>query len=149
MKKWRKRAREWRTWARQNRETANDWRENYEMLEKKRDAALNKAEELRRDNLRMATELARVQEVCDATVVQVQKHAATIIDLRERENVALRDAEEYRHCLAEVRASLARIEVQRVRFAGWLAQPEMAELTEFINGYPTWDRCSAGTKEEG
>uniref|UniRef100_A0A6M3JB11 Uncharacterized protein n=1 Tax=viral metagenome TaxID=1070528 RepID=A0A6M3JB11_9ZZZZ len=111
-------------------------------------AALNKVDELRRDAVRLATELARVQGVCDATVAQVQKHAATIIDLRERENVALKESEEYQRCLAEVRGSLARIEAQKGKFAGWLAQPEMAELMEFINDYPVWDRCAVEPKEE-
>ncbi len=40
MNKWKRRARKWRKWARQNRDTANDWRQNYDMMEEKRDALL-------------------------------------------------------------------------------------------------------------
>jgi chromosome segregation ATPase len=52
-----------------------------------------KVDELRRDNVKLATGLARVQGVCEATQAQVLKHSATIVNLRERENEALKESE--------------------------------------------------------
>jgi len=57
------------------------------------DAALNKVEELRHDAVRLATELARVQGECEGAQAQVLKHSATIVNLRERENEALKESE--------------------------------------------------------
>jgi len=67
-------------------------------------AALNKAEELRRDNISLSTELARVQGECEATQAQVLIHAATIVDLRERDRVS---GQNFRALMSEKEALLA------------------------------------------
>jgi len=63
--------------ARREKDNANFWHRRYESIDRasteawdkmliERDTALNKVEELRRDAVRLATELARVQGLCDA-----------------------------------------------------------------------------------
>jgi len=66
---------------------ADRWSKSY-------DTERQSCEELRRDNVNLATELARVQGVCEATQAQALKHAATIADLREEENAERRRLEE-------------------------------------------------------
>jgi len=65
----------------------------HESAVSERNTALQKVAELRQDVLRLSTELARVQGVCEATQAQVLKHSATIVNLRERENEALKESE--------------------------------------------------------
>ena len=90
---WRRRAKTCEDLYRQEMEshrlTAEDMTRQINALSEREAVALNRSEEHRRDAGRLATELARVQAVCDATQAQVVKHAATIADLRERENMAL------------------------------------------------------------
>jgi hypothetical protein len=71
MNKWRKRAREWRKQLGEMEKHSWNWYESYLEAAKQRDAArereaaaLNKEEELRRELVKSATELARVQGVC-------------------------------------------------------------------------------------
>jgi len=65
------------------------WRECYKDIRNEIDQVRREcAEELRRDNVRLATELARVQGLCEAL-----KYSATIVNLRERENEALKESE--------------------------------------------------------
>ena len=83
---WRKRARWYKRQYRKMIVICRD-RVNHEA------AVLNKVEELLQDLVRADTELARVQGVCDDTQAQVLKHSATIVNLRERENEALKESE--------------------------------------------------------
>jgi hypothetical protein len=98
---WRKRARRWQraavTWG-------QHWYDLSIKMTAERDAALSKVEELRRDNVRLATELARVQGIWEADVKQVLEHAATIADLRERDRVS---SQNFRALMSEKNALLA------------------------------------------
>ena len=80
--------------ARREKDNANFWHMSYESLDRasteawdkmlaERDAALSKAEELRRDNVRLATELARVQAICDADEAQRRNLLAWQRSVRE------------------------------------------------------------------
>lgn len=85
---------DWRKRAKGYRQTIAGLCDQLNALSEREAAALNKAEEHRRDAVRLATELARVQGVCEATEKQVLKHADTIRDLREEENAERRGLEE-------------------------------------------------------
>ena len=91
-RKWRKRARRCRKMRNVAIRTLDEWIDRCNVHSEREAAALNKAEELRQDNIRLATELARMQGVCLANLAQVQKHAATIVDLREH-LVALQESD--------------------------------------------------------
>jgi hypothetical protein len=86
MNKWRKR-------FKRQRRIAKTWIDWGDKKEAECNTALRKVAELRQDVLRAHTELARVQGVCDDTQAQVLKHSATIVNLRERENEALKESE--------------------------------------------------------
>ena len=95
--KWRKRARKWRKEARAYKGyyIDTDLALKTERIQNALSgpasgaaAALNKAEELRRDNVRLATELARVQGVCETTqarLVSLQK--SDMLDLLEKKRL--------------------------------------------------------------
>jgi len=63
MKQWRRRARRWKQIAKT---CGQQWYDLSIKMTAERDARLNEVEELRHELVKSATELARVQEVCDA-----------------------------------------------------------------------------------
>ncbi len=89
--KWKRQARKWRKWYRSLAEKQNRVIND---LSEREAAALNQAETYHQWGCDRVKELARVQAICDATVVQVQRHAATIIDLRQEETASRRQWEE-------------------------------------------------------
>jgi len=98
MNKWRKWARRYkRNWKLAIR-SLNEWIERCNALSESEAAALNKIEELRRDNVRLATELARVQGVCEDTQARlVSLQESDTLDLLEKKRllawrVRVRDA---------------------------------------------------------
>ena len=66
-------ANKWRKRFKRQREIAKTWIDWGDKKELERHAAVRKVAELRRENVRLATELARVQGVCEDTEAQEQE----------------------------------------------------------------------------
>jgi hypothetical protein len=66
-------ANKWRKRFKRQREIAKTWIDWGDKKALERNAAVRKVAELRRENVRLATELARVQGVCEDTEAQEQE----------------------------------------------------------------------------
>ena len=81
MNKWKQRAREWRE---RNESLWDFWQQTSDRLVE----ALNKVEELRCELVKSATELARVQGVCEATQARlVSLQESDMLDLLEKKRL--------------------------------------------------------------